>query len=68
MIKIGSTVIVRTKDAIYCVCELIAMSDKNITVGYFAGMKKDRATGKLRPDHRVDIISRSKIINISERT
>ena len=67
MIGKGSTVVLRTKDAIYSTCKIIAMSDENVTVTYFAGMKKDRETGEYYEDRPVETIPRKKIVRMSER-
>lgn len=67
MIQKGSTIILRTTDAIYSTCKIISMSDDNITITYIAGIKKDRKTGKSYEDRQVETIPRKKIISISER-
>lgn len=67
MIGKGSTVILRTVDAIYSPCKVVSMSGDNVTVTYFAGMKKDRETGRYREDHKVETISRKKILSLQER-
>lgn len=67
MIEAGSTIVLRTIDAIYETCKIVAMSGDNITVAYFAGTKKDGKTGKMREDNKVEIISRRKIVSMSER-
>lgn len=67
MIGKGSTVILRTVDAIYSPCKVVAMSDDNVTVTYFAGMKKDRKTGKYYEDRPVETIARKKILSLQER-
>jgi len=63
----GSTVVLRTKDAIYSTCKIVAMSKENVTVTYFAGMKKDRETGEYYEDRPVETIPRKKIVSMSER-
>ena len=68
MIEKGSTVILRTTDAIYSPCQVISMSKDNVTVTYFAGKKKDRQTGEFADCHIVEIIPRKKIVRMSERT
>lgn len=67
MIQKGSTVVLQTKDAIYCTCKIIAMSEKNITVTYLAGTRKDKKTGKSFENRPVETIPCKKIISISER-
>ncbi len=67
MIGKGSTVVLRTRDAIYSTYEIVAMSDENVTVTYFAGMKKDRETGEYHEDRPVETIPRKKIVRMSER-
>lgn len=67
MIGKESIIVLRTKDAIYSTCKIIAMSDENVTVTYFAGMKKNRETGKYYEDRPVETIPRKKIIRMSER-
>lgn len=67
MIQRGSTAIVRTKNAIYSPCEIIALNTESVTITYFAGMKKDRKTGKMYEDHPIEKISRDKIVSLQER-
>ena len=67
MIQNGSTVIIRTKDAIYSPCKITSITPDNVTVTYYAGSKKDRKTGELYEDHPVETISRKNITSISER-
>lgn len=67
MIQKGSTIVLRTKEAIYSTCEIVAISDENVTVTYFAGVKKDRQTGKMHEVRPVEIIPRKKIVSMSER-
>lgn len=68
MIKRGSTIILRTISAIYSPCKIVALSDESVTVKFFAGMKKDRKTGKMYEDHQIEIIPRNKITSLQERT
>lgn len=68
MIQKDSIVELRTKDAIYSTCKIVAISDENVTITYFAGMKKDRQTGKMHEVRPVEIIPRKKIISMSERS
>jgi len=64
----GSTVVLRTKNAIYSTCKIVAMSDENVTVTYFTGMNKDRETGEYYIEDRpVETIPRKKIVSMSER-
>lgn len=67
MINEGSIVVIRTNDAIYSTCKIIAINDNNVTVTYFAGMKKDRITKKYCRNHQIETISRKKIVSMSER-
>lgn len=67
MIEKDSTAVVRTIDAIYSPCTIIAVSKENITVTFFAGMKRDRKTGVFVEEHSVETIPRKKIISMSER-
>lgn len=67
MIDKGSTVVLRTCDAIYETCQIVAMSVDNVTVTYFAGMQKDRKTGKANEIRPVETIPRKKIVSMSER-
>lgn len=67
MIDKGSTVILRTKDAIYSPCQVLAISKENLTVTYFAGMKKNRETGEFHEERPVETIPRQKIVSLSER-
>lgn len=68
MISKGSTVILRTKDAIYSPCTIVAISSLNITVTYSAGQKKDSRTGRLVKSHPIETIPRKEILKMSERT
>lgn len=67
MIEKGSTVVLRTIDAIYSPCKIVSMSKENVTVTYFAGNRKDRKTGEFCEDRPVEVVPRKKIIVISER-
>ena len=67
MIKAGSTAVIRTVDAIYQPCQVTAISKENVTVAYFAGMRKDRATGRYKEDHRTETIPCKKILSMQER-
>jgi hypothetical protein len=68
MIQKSSTVILRTVNAIYSPCKIVALNDESITVKFFAGMKKDRKTGKMYEDHQIETIPRNKITSLQERT
>lgn len=67
MIEKGSTVILRTKEAIYAPCKVIAISSESVTITYFAGAKRDRETGEYQDNHPVETIARKKIVSLSER-
>lgn len=67
MITENSTAVIRTTDAIYSPCVVIAVSKENVTVKFFAGMKRDRKTGVFVEEHSVETIPRKKIISMSER-
>lgn len=67
MIEKNSTVVLLTKDAIYCTCKIVAVSMENVTITYFAGMKRDRTTGEFHMQHPVETIPRKNIISMSER-
>lgn len=67
MIKKGSMVVLRTSDAIYSPCKIVAMSPENVTVTYFAGYKKDKETGEMYEDRPVETIPRKKMVRMSER-
>lgn len=67
MIQKGSTVIVRTRNAIYSPCQIALLHAKSIAVTYLKGMKKNRETGEMVRDYRVDTIPRNQIISMSER-
>jgi hypothetical protein len=67
MIQKGSTVILRTRNAIYSPCEVALLHRNSVAVKYLAGMKKDRKTGKMVEDRRVETISRNDIVSMSER-
>lgn len=67
MISPGSTVILRTKDAIYSPCTIIAISEQSITITYVARNKKDRATGKYSESRPVETILRKDILSLSSR-
>ena len=67
MIQKNSTIILKTLDAIYSPCKVVALNAESVTVTYFAGMKKDRKTGKMYEDHRTEIIPRNKITSLQER-
>lgn len=68
MIKKGNTVILKTISAIYSPCKIVALNAETVTVTYFAGMKKDRKTGKMYEDHQIETIPRNKITSLQERT
>lgn len=67
MVGKGGNVILRTKNAIYSPCKVVSISDKNVTVSYCPGMKRDRKTGEFIMERREDTISKKDIISISER-
>lgn len=67
MIDKGSMVVLRTKDEIYAPCRIVAISDENVTVAYFVGMKKNPETGEYHENRSIKIIPRKKIIHMSER-
>lgn len=67
MIKEGSRVILQTKRAIYSTCEVTAISKKNITITYCAGVKLDRKTGEYQMVNPVETIPVKEIVCISER-
>lgn len=67
MIREGSTIVLRTNNAIYSPCKVVSISDQNITVTYCAGTKRNRTTGEFQENHPVEIIPRKEIISMSER-
>jgi len=67
MIQKDSIIELRTKDAIYSPCQIVALSDNNITVTYYAGVKKNRQTGEMHESRPVEVIPRKKIVSMSER-
>lgn len=67
MIQNGSTVILRTKDAIYSTCKIVEMSTTHVTIKYHAGQKRDRNTNEFVEDRRTASIPRQKIEQMSER-
>ncbi len=67
MIKQGSTVVLRTKEAIFSPCKVMAITKENITVTYFAGTKRDRETGEFSEVHPVETISMKNVKYLSER-
>ena len=67
MIEKGSTIVLQTTDAIYSTCRVVAISDENVTVTYYAGTKKDRQTREMHEVRPVEVIPRKKIISMSER-
>lgn len=68
MIKKGSHVVLKTEDAIYCTCEILDISTQSVKITYPASTKKDRKTGELFQDWKIETIARRKIISMSERT
>lgn len=68
MIEKGDHVVLKTEDAIYCTCEILDISEQNVKVTYAAGTKKDRKTGELFQDWKIETIARRKIVSMSERT
>jgi len=68
MVKEGSRIVLRTKDAIYSTCEVVAISKENVTVKFCAGMKRDRATGEYHMISPVETVSIKKVVYMSERT
>ena len=68
MIQQGSTAIVQIRNAIYSPCRIVLLHTESVVVTYFKGMKKDRKTGKMVEDHRVDTIPRSEIVSLQKRT
>ena len=67
MITQGSIVVMRTTGAIYQPCEIVAMSEKTVTVKFFSGMKKKKGTGGMYADYVTESISRKNIVSMSER-
>lgn len=67
MITKDSTAVIRTVDAIYSPCQVIAVSGKNITITFFSGMKRDRKTGVFIEEHSVETIPHKRILSMSER-
>ncbi len=67
MIDKGSRIILRTKDATYCPCKVVAMSNDNITVRYFAGTQKDRKTRESYDNYTVETIPLRHVVSMSER-
>jgi len=67
MIQEGSTVILRTDDAIFSPCEVVSLSKNNIVVSYFEGTKKDRRTGKFQGNYKIATIPFGKIVKLEER-
>lgn len=67
MIVKGSMIILATKDTIFSPCEVIALSDKSITVQYFAGTKKDRETGTFKQVFLTATILMKDVTRMSER-
>jgi len=67
MIKEGSTVILETAEANYCPCKVVNLSSSNITISYCAGTAKDKETGKIIPDVKIETIPRKNITRMSER-
>lgn len=68
MIDTESTIILRTKDAIYSPCKITNMSKTDVAVRFFKGMRWDKEAERYVGDYVVDIIPRKKIVCISERT
>ncbi len=67
MIEKGSLIVLRTQEAIYSPCIIVAISSGNVTVSYCAGVKKDRSTGRSYAEHKTETILRKKIVSMSER-
>ena len=67
MIDTGSTVILRTKKAIYSPCKITKMSKVDVTVTFFKGMTWDKEAQKHVEEHAVETIPRKEIVSISER-
>jgi len=75
MIQIGSKVILRTNNAIFDPCfiqrvdvEPGRIQDvKSVTVTYFAGYNKDKNTGEMHEDWKVETIQRKDMVSIAER-
>jgi hypothetical protein len=67
MIKSGDMAVLRTKESIYCPCQIVMTNENNVVVTYLAGYKKDKSTGEIRPNHKIDTISRKEIVSISKR-
>lgn len=62
----NSTIILRTKDAIYAPCKIASMSNENITVTYVR-IEKNQKTGKYRAVHHTETIPRKNVVRMSER-
>lgn len=67
MIQKGSIVILRTNEATYSPCEVLALSKENITITFFAGTRRDRKTGEFQDVHPVETIPIKKVTYLSER-
>lgn len=67
MIEPGSTIILRTKEAIYATCKILAMNKDNIRIAYFTSIQKDRKTGKSCGNNVVETIPLKNIVSMSER-
>ncbi len=67
MIKEGSTVVLRTKYAVYCTCKILNMSKSSLTITYCAGTKRDNETGEILEKHITETISLKEVVKMSER-
>lgn len=67
MIEKGDTVFLQSQEAIYCTCKIVTISDKNVTITYCAGMKRDRNTGEFHMQRPVKTISKEDIVHMSKR-
>jgi hypothetical protein len=65
MIQEGSMAVLRTKKASYKPCKIVKSGGKNVTVTFFAGIKKDRATGEYYEDRPVETIPFREIVSLT---
>ena len=67
MIQENSLVELKTNDATYSPCRVVAISKTNITVKYSCGSKRDRSTGEFRVDQKTETIPMKNVVSLQER-
>jgi len=67
MISDGTTVILRTEDAIYSPCKIVRINKKSLLISYCPGTTMDKNTGTLKPDRKTISIATKDVLYIKER-